>query len=1136
MTPFRAAVRRRARRLGGAALVLFCGSVLGYQGVPELRIDSTQHSRMINRLDLDREGRWLVTASDDKSARLWRLPEGGLHRVFRPYSLPGNEGKLFAVAISPDASLIAAGGWTKGDHRGFGNHKVYLFDPANGELVTRIAGLDNTILHLDFSQGAGLADSQPGGALAGSLAGNNGIRVWNLDNQTEALRDMTYAGDSYWVEFSPDGESLVSTSQDGYIRLYRWRESRRQMQRHHSVKLEETEGLPFAARFSPDGEYIAVGYTDEIRIAVLSADDLSLAYWTAAAKGGGGDLFAPAWSAAGDRLYGGGGFQVDARFAVVGWGEGEQVASWPLARNTLMQLDALDDQRLLYAASTPSWGIVDGQGELVHQVPRPTLAFNAIFPDDLRLSADAMVVEFGYSNGEQQGVLRFSVAERLLAPPAQALADEVAETVPDPVDAPSVGLPPADPSAVDPAQPPAQGPETAGQPAEMAVREAQRILTDLGYAPGRIDDLLGTETRAAIERFQSDKGLAVTSGLDAETQAALRAAVAPATEEEAPREPPLTLLPPRTSAETLQLSNWKNSAEPRLNDQPLALTNNDMAMSYAFPHQRQGVLVGSRFRLHYFDDKGEEQWRIRTPGVAWAVNVAANDKVAVAAFSDGTLRWYRMQDGRELFALFPHADRKRWLAWMPDGVYAASMGGDGLAGWALNNKEMEAADFVPFANLQRKAYHPDQFTELLAAMDKAEEPVPRPSAEGLSAPPDTSPPAPPGVFPPRVLIDQPRTGDAFTTPEIEVKYRLRRHGGEPAQRLQILVDGRPWLERELESEPQGTGAITVKLPPRDLQLTLIALSEDGASPPESVRLQWRGEAAPPTPSTLYLLAVGMEDYAAHEGLRDLPECAASARALAERLPGHSPADKVETKLLINASGEEVVDGLQWLAQAQAQDLAMVLLCGHAARRAGPAIDAYQFFPVDTGTLSAAVFEEALTKPMGKVVVMLDTAHLPANGEALEGLRAADVEGFANGLAQSINGVNVFAAAVGTQVSEIAPESGLSVFTETLLDALKAPEEADEGEYLTLLELGELLSARVADATGGRQTPRLAHPPTFSDFPLVTPATRVVAQASASEGGAVEEVLEGEQQGEQQGEQATAAPGDGATTNNSDSGE
>lgn len=43
----------------------------------------------------------------------------------------------------------------------------------------------------------------------------------------------------------------------------------------------------------------------------------------------------------------------------------------------------------------------------------------------------------------------------------------------------------------------------------------QKVLADLGYAPGRIDGELGSKTEAAIARFERDHGLKVTGRMSA---------------------------------------------------------------------------------------------------------------------------------------------------------------------------------------------------------------------------------------------------------------------------------------------------------------------------------------------------------------------------------------------------------------------------------------------------------------------------------------------------------------------------------------------------------------------------------------------------------------------------------------------
>jgi WD40 repeat protein len=54
---------------------------------PILRIETGQHGAMINRIGTDAANRFVVTASDDKTVRIWSLPEapdGGAAPSHRP--------------------------------------------------------------------------------------------------------------------------------------------------------------------------------------------------------------------------------------------------------------------------------------------------------------------------------------------------------------------------------------------------------------------------------------------------------------------------------------------------------------------------------------------------------------------------------------------------------------------------------------------------------------------------------------------------------------------------------------------------------------------------------------------------------------------------------------------------------------------------------------------------------------------------------------------------------------------------------------------------------------------------------------------------------------------------------------------
>src|ERR1044071_6273328 len=95
---------------------------------PLPQLETGMHTAVINRIATDAAGRWAVTASEDKTARVWELASGRQRAVLRPPQDVGDEGKLYTVALSPDVALAAVAGWTGLDWDGPLDGAVYLFD------------------------------------------------------------------------------------------------------------------------------------------------------------------------------------------------------------------------------------------------------------------------------------------------------------------------------------------------------------------------------------------------------------------------------------------------------------------------------------------------------------------------------------------------------------------------------------------------------------------------------------------------------------------------------------------------------------------------------------------------------------------------------------------------------------------------------------------------------------------------------------------------------------------------------------------------------------------------------------------------------------------------------------------------
>src|SRR5262245_1721209 len=165
---------------------------------PQLRIDPGMHTTRINRVGVDASCTLLATGSFDRTVRLWALPEGKLLSTLRPPIGPGDEGKIYAVAMAPDGGWIAAGGWTIAKA-----HFVYIFQTATGRVMTRLGPVADAVDHL--------AVSADGRYLAATLAGGEGLRVWQrtgtgLTDWQLVGQDKDYDGkESYGAAFAGTG-------------------------------------------------------------------------------------------------------------------------------------------------------------------------------------------------------------------------------------------------------------------------------------------------------------------------------------------------------------------------------------------------------------------------------------------------------------------------------------------------------------------------------------------------------------------------------------------------------------------------------------------------------------------------------------------------------------------------------------------------------------------------------------------------------------------------------------------------------------------------------------------------------------------------------------------------------------------
>jgi WD40 repeat protein/transcriptional regulator with XRE-family HTH domain len=187
--------------------------------------------------DFSPDGKYLVTSSSDKTARIWDLAAGKTIHVFSD----GNNG-LEWVAFSPNGKYIVTAD-------GSGN-SARLWDVASGQTIRIFSGHTGIVYAAAFS---------PDGKLIVTVSGDKTARIWDVATGN-TLHVLT--GHTDWAvrtAFSPDGKYVVTASADRTARL--WDVSTGNTVQVFSVAgdKEYTE----CVSFSPDGNYIATCNTDK---------------------------------------------------------------------------------------------------------------------------------------------------------------------------------------------------------------------------------------------------------------------------------------------------------------------------------------------------------------------------------------------------------------------------------------------------------------------------------------------------------------------------------------------------------------------------------------------------------------------------------------------------------------------------------------------------------------------------------------------------------------------------------------------------------------------------------------------------------------------------------------------------------
>jgi WD40 repeat protein len=1061
-------VNRQVKRILVVLLALSGVSAFGQK--PAL-VAQRGHTSDLLSASFSKDGRFIVTASNDNSARLWdaatgrelRLFEGTLNRVFDAaispnnawvvlgdYSEPfatlldaatgakvrvfaGHTGSVLAVRFSPDGKTLLTGS---------ADGTAMLWDVATAKPIRTLEGHAADVFSVAFSHD---------GRLVITGSGDRTAKVWEVGGG-EPKTLSGHAGAIKSAAFSPDASLAVTGSQDGTARIWQVATGR------EVRKLTGHNGSVTTAGFSSDGKQVlTAGVDGTVRLWNSQTGVQTLRF-----DSGQRAILRASFSPQGDRILTAGG-DGTARL----WDAKSGKETLRLTGSALgVYCCAFTPDGALAATGgndnvATLWDVAKGR-------PIVRLTGHLGWINGIAVSADGKRVITAGEDGTAR-IWDVESGSQLLKLAGHTGTVNSAAFSPN------------------------------GRRALTAGRDKTARLWDA--ATGQEIYTFSHDGPVMSACFSQDGKLVVTASMDGSAKlwdaekgtslGELRAGDGILMASFSPNSKQVV-----TAGSKGNIGVWDIAQKKEIKSFGHEVT----ARSAVFSKDGKAILTSSGDKTARLWDASSGKELVRYAGHTarvWQAVFSPDGKRVMTAGDDATLRVWDTSSGKELFARLAFRGADDWVVAAPDGGF------DGSEGGIKNLHFVRGLSALPLESLYDEFYTPD-----LAAQSMGRKPLPvtKPKVDIEKAKPA-----------PTVRIVSPQSGASLTSPTLNVEVEAADKGGG-IDEIRLYVNGKlvGGSDRKLTFVPKEgetkSKTFAVALAPglNTLKATAFNLERTESEPAE-VKVEFRAAASQPE---LYILAVGINKYknAAYNLRFAQPDAGsfvelleARSKSLFAKVHKTVVLDDKATRASLEAAFADIV------AKAKPEDVFVFYYSGHGgmsdAKGETPAdfhfvlTDVTQIYGSDDlvkqGFASRRLREFSKQIKALKQLLIIDACQSGGAAEAF-GIRGAAEEKAVNELSRSA-GLAVLMSSAADQVSKELPKFGHGVFTYALMEALKGTGgvAAPDGR-LSLLQIAAYLNSRVPDLTKV-ETGAAQYPKVFlqgQDFPIAILSSQGIARLFA----------------------------------------